>query len=115
MTAGPDSHPDPARRWVAGASMGTTYVVLGPLTAAVAAVAVAAPAGLVATIAGVALIGTFASAATSALGDPEHREAAALTFVVAASGVSAFGIGAAFWSLLAGGLYLLVMRRRVTA
>lgn len=115
MTAGPEAHPDPARRWVAGASMGTTYVVLGPLTAAVAAVAVAAPAGLIATIAGVALLGTFATAATSALGDPGHRDAAAVTFVVAASGVSAFGVGAAFWSLLAGGLYLLVMTRRAPA
>lgn len=112
LAAGPTAHPDPDRRWVAGVSTGATYLALGPLAAAVAAVAVAAPAGLVAAVAGVALLGTFGSAAASALGDEDHREAAALTFVVAASGVAVAGVGAAFWSLLAGGAYLLVMHRR---
>lgn len=112
LAAGPTAHPDPDRRWVAGVSTGATYLALGPLAAAVAAVAVAAPAGLVAAVAGVALLGTFGSAAASALGDEGHREAAALTFVVAASGVAVAGVGAAFWSLLAGGAYLLLMHRR---
>ncbi len=35
-----------------------------------------------------------------------------ITFVVAASGLVIGGIGAAFWALLAGGLYLLVTRYR---
>jgi benzoate membrane transport protein len=112
LTAGPAAHPDPTRRWVAGVSMGTTYVVLGPLAAAVAAVSVAAPTGLIAAVAGVALLGAFAGAATTALRDEPHREAAAITFVVAASGVSHAGIGSAFWALLAGGLFLLVTRFR---
>ncbi|GEP36729.1 benzoate transporter [Nocardioides psychrotolerans] len=111
LAAGPTAHPDPSHRWVAGVSTGATYLALGPLAAAVAAVAVAAPAGLVAAVAGVALLGTFGSAAASALGDESHREAAALTFVVAASGVAVAGVGAAFWSLLAGGAYLLVMHQ----
>ncbi len=97
-------------------STGVTYTLFGPLAAAVAAVAVAAvavaaPAGLIAAVAGLALIGSFASVASAALADVDPREAATLTFVVAASGVSAFGIGAAFWSLLAGGALLLVLRR----
>lgn len=112
LTAGPEAHPDPGRRWVAGLSMGATYVVLGPLAAAVAAVAVAAPAGLVATIAGLALLGAFAGSAASALAHEEHRDAAALTFVVAASGVSWAGVGPAFWALLAGGLLMLLTRHR---
>ncbi|MCW2853791.1 MAG: benE [Nocardioides sp.] len=112
LAAGPEAHPDPARRWVAGVSAGTTYLVIGPLAAAVAAVAVAAPSGIVAAVAGLALLGTFGTSASAALGDVEHREAATVTFVVAASGVAAFGVGAAFWSLLAGGLYLLVVSRR---
>ena len=112
LAAGPGAHPDPARRWVAGVSTGATYLAIGPLAAAVAAVAVAAPAGLVAAVAGVALLGTFGSAAASALAEESQREAAALTFVVAASGVAVAGVGAAFWSLLAGGLHLLVMSHR---
>lgn len=111
LAAGPSAHPDPQRRWVAGVTCGIVYLALGPASALVAAVAAAAPAGIMATIAGLALIGTFASAAGSALTDSSHREAAALTFLVAASGVAFAGIGAAFWGLLAGAAYLLVMRR----
>ena len=109
LAAGPAALPDPARRWVAGVSTGVTYVVLGPLAALVSTVAVAAPAGVIAAVAGVALLGTFGAAAASALGDERRREAAAITFVVAASGLSIAGVGAAFWALLAGGLYLAVL------
>ncbi|MCW2758231.1 MAG: benE, partial [Nocardioidaceae bacterium] len=86
----------------------------GPLSATVAAVAVAAPEGVVAAIAGVALIAAFGSAVAAAVADPHHREAAALTFVVAASGLVIGGVGAAFWALVAGGLYLVVIRHRAT-
>jgi benzoate membrane transport protein len=110
LAAGPSAHPDPARRWIAGVTCGVVYLALGPASALVAAVAVAAPAGIMAAIAGLALIGTFASAAGSALTDVTHREAAAITFLVAASGVAFAGIGAAFWGLLAGATYLLVLR-----
>ena len=34
--------------------------------------------------------------------DDARREAAVITFVVTASGLSLFGIGAAFWGLVAG-------------
>lgn len=112
LAAGPTAHPDPARRWVAGVATGVSYVVLGPLAALVSTVAVAAPAGVIAAVAGLALIGTFGSAAASSLGDESRREAAAITFVVAASGVVVVGVGAAFWALVAGGAYLLVMRQR---
>lgn len=109
LAAGPSAHSDPARRWVAAASCGVVYLALGPASALVAAVAQAAPAGIMGAIAGLALIGTFASAAGSALTDVTHREAAAVTFLVAASGVAFAGIGAAFWGLLAGPAYLLVL------
>ncbi|WP_067430642.1 benzoate/H(+) symporter BenE family transporter [Nocardioides jensenii] len=108
LAAGPEAHPDPDRRWIAGVSCGFTYLAFGPLSALVTEVASAAPAGLVETIAGLALLGTLAGAAAAALGDPEHREAAALTIVVAASGMTIAGVGAAFWGLVAGAAYLLV-------
>nr|WP_084352368.1 benzoate/H(+) symporter BenE family transporter [Millisia brevis] len=110
LSAGPEAHPDPSRRWVAGVAAGVTYLVLGPSAAAVGAVADAAPHGLIESIAGVALIATFAGAASAALGTPAYREAAAITFVVAASGMAIAGIGSAFWALVAGGLWLAMMR-----
>ena len=110
ISAGPTAGEDPERRWVAGVFTGLTYMTLGPLTALVTTVSAAAPAGVIATVAGLALIGTFGSAAASALGDDDYREAAAVTFVVAASGLTIVGVGAAFWALLAGGVFLVVLR-----
>ena len=47
-------------------------------------------------------MGTLGSSAAGAMGQAEGREAAVVTFLVAASGISVVGIGAAFWALLAG-------------
>ncbi len=110
ISAGPTAGPDPARRWVAGVAAGVTYLLLGPLAALVTTVSGAAPTGVIAAVAGVALLGAFGSAAASALADDDYREAAAVTFVVAASGLTIAGVGAAFWALVGGGLFLVVMR-----
>lgn len=110
LAAGPQAHPDPSRRWIAGVTTGMVYTAFGPLAALIAGVASVAPDGLMETVAGLALIVTFASAARAALTDTEHRDAGAFTFVIAASGLQFAGIGAAFWALVGGALYLLVTR-----
>ncbi len=102
LAAGPEAGRDPGRRWLAAAVCGVGYMSFGPLSQAVTAVSQAAPAGLLAAIAGLALVASFAAAASTAMGDLAHRESAAVTFLVAASGISVAGIGAAFWALLAG-------------
>ncbi|GMA18705.1 hypothetical protein GCM10025862_07260 [Arsenicicoccus piscis] len=112
LAAGPEAHPDPRKRWVAGVSWGLTYLAFGPLAGLVAAVAEATPDGIVETVAGLALIGTFAGAASAALGSAAHRDAAAITVLVSASGLAVGGIGAAFWGLVAGGLYLIATSGR---
>ena len=43
---------------------------------------------------------------TAALADERERLPAVVTFAVAVSGVTAFGIGAPFWALLAGAAVL---------
>jgi benzoate membrane transport protein len=102
LVAGPDSHPDRDRRWIASVAAGFCYILLG-LTAGVSAVLLTqAPPQLVEAIAGLALLPTLGSAFSSALAEEKGREAAVLTFVVAASGVSAFGVGAPVWALAAG-------------
>ena len=45
MTANPDVHPDPARRWVAAHAAGWTYLVLGVLSAPLTAFVSLAPRG----------------------------------------------------------------------
>lgn len=102
IAAGPDSHPDPKKRWVAGVSAGGTYLVLGALSAAFAAIVLLAPAGVIPAVAGVALFGAFGSAVQQAIDDPGERLPAVVTFLVAASGIAVFGVSAAFWALVAG-------------
>ncbi len=117
LAAGPEAHSDRSRRWIAALTCGVVYVAFGPLSGLVASIANVAPAGMLATVAGLALIGTFGNAAASAMEDADHREAAAVTFLVAASGVTVLGVGSAFWAL-ALGLILhgaLTSRRRPTA
>jgi benzoate membrane transport protein len=102
MTANPDVHPDPARRWVAAHAAGWTYLVLGIVSAPLTAFVSLAPPDVIGTVAGLALLGTLAASLVGALTSPEGRVAVTITFVVAASGTVIGGIGAAFWALLAG-------------
>ncbi len=106
MCAGPDAHPDPARRYWAVLVCGICYLILGPLAGAVTTAVALAPPVLIQAVAGLALVGAFSSSAMAAFQAPESREAAAITFLVTASGVSFAGISGAFWGLLAGGLML---------
>lgn len=105
LVAGPDADPDPGRRWIAGASNGASYFVIGPLAGVATAVVAAAPPLLIEAVAGLALLGALAGALAAATADPEMRDAATVTLVVSASGITAAGISAPFWGLVAGGLF----------
>lgn len=112
MTANPDVHADPARRWVAAHAAGWTYLVLGIVSAPLTAFVSLAPPDVIGTVAGLALLGTLAAALVGALTAAEGREAVTVTFVVAASGTVIGGVGAAFWALLAGLAVRAVLSRR---
>ncbi len=109
---GRDAHEDPARRYTAAMAAGAFYIVIGLFGATVAALFAAFPRELVACVAGIALFGTIGNSLASALAVERDREAALVTFLVTASGVSLAGIGSAFWGLVAGALCLLVLRPR---
>ena len=79
-------------------------MVFGLLAGAVTGFVALAPPVLIQAVAGLALIGAFSGSAFAALKEPDTREAAAITFIVTASGVTFAGISGAFWGLLAGGL-----------
>lgn len=104
MCAGEDAHPDPKRRYWAAIIAGVGYVVFGLLAGAVTGFVALAPPVLIQAVAGLALVGAFSGSAFAALKEPDSREAAAITFIVTASGVTFGGISGAFWGLLAGGL-----------
>ncbi len=111
LAASPDADPDPGRRWIASWTSGWAYLVLALLSTALATLVSAAPLDVAGAVAGLALLGTLGSALAGALSATEGREAAAVTFVAAASGLSFLGIGAAFWALAAGLLVHAVLRR----
>lgn len=102
ICSGPEAHPDPDKRYTAGIAAGVFYLLTGLAGATVVALFAAFPAELIATIAGLALLGTIAANVATATMDVQHRDAAILTLLITASGVSFFGIASAFWGLVAG-------------
>jgi benzoate membrane transport protein len=106
LAAGPDAHPDPDRRWIAAAVAGAGLIALGLCAGVATALVAAAPAILVEAVAGLALLGALAGALTAAMADAERRDAAVVTFVVSASGITAASISASFWGLAAGIVFL---------
>jgi benzoate membrane transport protein len=108
----PEAHPDPARRWIASLANGIAYVVIALTASFATAFVTASPPLLIEAVAGLALLGSLASALSSALVREDHRLPAIVTFVTTASGVSFFGIGGAFWGLLAGGALMAVLGLR---
>lgn len=99
---GPDTHPDPARRWLAGMIYAVVWALLGLFSPVILAVLTALPPVLMVALVALALLGPLMGALTGAFTPPATRFAATMTLAVTASGVAAFGIGAAFWGLVAG-------------
>ena len=107
---GREAHEDAGRRYVAAIAAGVFYVLVGLFGATVAALFAAFPKELIMAIAGLALLGTIGNSLAAALREESEREAALVTFLVTASGLSLAGIGSAFWGLVAGVITLLVWK-----
>ena len=99
---GDDVHPDRAQRWKVGLAYAAIWVALGLASPLVIGAIAALPPTLVAGIVGIALLGPLTGALTGATTPPLTRVSAVVTLAVTASGVAAFGVGAAFWGLMAG-------------
>ncbi|WP_421681635.1 benzoate/H(+) symporter BenE family transporter [Stutzerimonas urumqiensis] len=112
ICAGPEAHPDPAKRYTAAVWCGLFYGVAGLFGATLAALFAAFPPALVIAIAALALLGSIGSGLTQAMQQPSEREAALITFMVTASGLTLWGIGSALWGLVAGILTLWILRAR---
>jgi benzoate membrane transport protein len=102
LGAGPEAGPEPAHRWLAGVSSGIAYLAFGLGVGLAAALAAAAPHMMIEAVAGLALLGALTAALSVALAESRDRDAAVMTLVVAASGITVAGISAPFWGLVAG-------------
>jgi benzoate membrane transport protein len=109
---GREAHADPARRYMAAVMAGCFYIALGLAGGAVVGLIGAFPKALVLAVAGLALLSTIGGSLALGLQEEKTREAALLTFLVTASGLSLFGIASAFWGLMAGVLALAVQHWR---
>jgi benzoate membrane transport protein len=102
ICTGQDVHPDPAERWKTGPFYALAYFVFAIFGASLVAIFAVLPQSLIVLVAGLALMGSLANALSIALKEEGDRMAATVTFVVTASGLTLFGVGAAFWGLIAG-------------
>ena len=71
--------------------------LIGLFGAIVGGLFAAFPSELIVALAGLALMGTIGNGLAAAVTEEKNREAAIITFLVTASGVSMLGIGSAFW------------------
>jgi benzoate membrane transport protein len=108
----PEAHAEPAKRYTAAVMAGVFYIVIGLFGAVVGTLFAAFPRELIVAVAGLALIGTIGNSLSAALAKEDEREAAMFTFLITASGISLFGIGAAFWGVVGGAVALLVLKRK---
>ncbi|HCD1257753.1 TPA: benzoate/H(+) symporter BenE family transporter [Citrobacter amalonaticus] len=106
----PEAHPDAAKRWQAAAAAGVFYLLAGIFGSSITGVMAALPTSGIQMLAGLALLGTISGSLYQALNQESERDAAVVTFLVTASGLTLWGVGSAFWGLIAGGICYTVLR-----
>ena len=99
---GEDAGKDRDKRYLAGISAGVFYLIAAVFGATVVALFTISPKALILPLAGLALLGTLGNSLAQALEKPSEREAALITFLITSSGMVFYGVGSAFWGLLAG-------------
>lgn len=102
LCAGPDAHADSARRYIAALAAGIAYVFFALLSGVATTLVTHSSPILIEAVAGLALIGAFGGSMLGAVQEEKDRIPALMTFLITASGYTVFGVGSAFWGLLAG-------------
>ncbi len=100
----PGGAPDPNQRWLAAIAAGGFYLLAGLFGGSITALMSALPPAWIQMLAGLALLGTIGGSLFQAVHQASERDAAVLTFLVTASGVTLAGIGSAFWGVVLGGV-----------
>lgn len=102
LCTGKDAHPDASKRYIAGIANGVFYLVGGAFAGSIVQIFTAFPSALIAALAGLALIGAIVSNIRILAGEGAYIEPSVITFLATASGMSLFGLGAAFWGVVFG-------------
>ena len=99
LCTGKDAHPDASKRYIAGIANGVFYLVGAAFAGSIVQLFTAFPSALIAALAGLALIGAIVSNIRILVGEGAYVEPSVITFLATASGMSLFGLGAAFWGV----------------
>ncbi|WP_312310799.1 benzoate/H(+) symporter BenE family transporter [Atlantibacter sp.] len=105
----PDAHPDKNQRFMASAAAGVFYLLAGIFGGAIAMMMTALPQAAIQMLAGLALLGTISGSLYQALTHETQRDAATVTFLITASGMTLGGLSSAFWGLVGGGVCYAVL------
>jgi benzoate membrane transport protein len=102
ICASEEAHPNPDKRYIAGLFAGLFNILAGICGATVVSLFAAFPAAMISALAGLALLGIIGASLQSTFNQPDYRDAALITFLVTASGVSFFNIASVFWGITIG-------------
>ncbi|WP_414829787.1 benzoate/H(+) symporter BenE family transporter [Alteromonas sp. H39] len=106
LCMGEDVDSKPGQRYRAAIVAGVGYLIMGAMASLVVVVFLSMPTVVVHLLAGLALLATFQASVVRAIEAPEYRQAATLTLVCSASGITLAQLTAPVWGLALG---LLVM------
>ncbi len=102
MMCGEDAGKAAEQRYWAAIVCGVTYILFAFAAGLVTRLASVAPEGLIAAVAGLALIPALVASIAAAFENQNQREAPALTFLFAASGMTVLTVSGAFWGIVIG-------------
>lgn len=102
LNADENAHKEPSKRWTASAFGGVIFIALSLVAGIFVKFVLSTPTEIILAAAGLALLGTIISSISSTVEAPALRLPAMVTFLVSASGLAVFGVGSAFWALIAG-------------
>ena len=112
LCTGKDAHELKEKRYIAGVANGIFYLLGGLLAGSIVMIFSLLPKELVAALAGLALIGAISTNITIAMKDDSQRDAALITFLATASGMSFLGLSSVFWGILIGMIAYYVLSKK---
>lgn len=101
-----ESHPKPEKRYMAGVLSGLFYFLIGCFATTLSLFFSSFPKAMILSLTGFALLSTVSHSLENCFQQnvkPAEKEAAFLTFIIAASSFEWLGIGSSFWAIMVGG------------
>lgn len=101
-----EAHPDRSKRWIVAVVYAGFYLLMALFSPILIQLFLTLPREVIAVLTGLALVPALSGALETLLMSRTDREAGVLAFLATGSGLSLFGLGAAFWGLAVGLLAL---------